>query len=267
MPEAKPAGRGRKLAKAVAVQAPEAKPSPSRLAHQRTHRKRPTRTGQDEGATALHGAPPAVQTVTPALASAREPTRCTITGAGRTTTGLFDLARLRANGLIEAPGLDSPTHQGRHASACPSRPGSPPHPIGAMPSASSSPPSTATPTRRRRPAPGRLTARRGALTRAQWRRRERSEATEQTRGSAGCEHPAEPHHLAPTGPAGRRSKIIRMCLCARGGERVDHRRRASLRRLMMSAFGPPPAPLRFVKWTTRSGQGRGRSQKAGQWRP
>ena len=74
MPEAKPAGRGRKLAKAVAVQAPEAKPSPSRLAHQRTHRKRPARTGQDEGATALHGAPPAVQTVTPAPASAREPT-------------------------------------------------------------------------------------------------------------------------------------------------------------------------------------------------
>jgi len=114
-----------------------------------------------------------------------------------------------------------------------------------MLSASSSPPSTAAPTRRRRPAPGRLTARRGALTRAQWRRRERSEATEQSRGSARCEHSAEPHHLAPTDPAARRSKIIRMCLSAvGGGERVDHRRRPSLRRLMMSAFGPPPAPLR-----------------------
>ncbi len=31
MPEAKPAGRGRKLAKAVAVQAPEAKPSPVQI--------------------------------------------------------------------------------------------------------------------------------------------------------------------------------------------------------------------------------------------
>ncbi len=41
-----------------------------------------------------------------------------------------------------------------------------------------------------------------------------------------------------------------------GRARVDHRRWASLRRLMMSAFGPPPAPLRFVGWTTRSGQSR-----------
>jgi len=208
MPEAKPAGRGRKLAKAVAVQAPEAKPSPVQIgpskdapeaadpnrAGRRRHSapRRPACSADGNPSTSFRaradrGAP------SPAPGGPRQ-AFSTSHVSGQTVSSrlpAWTALRTKDGTLARAP-LGQAPHRIRS---------------GAMPSASSSPPSTAAPTRRRRPAPGRLTARRGALTRAQWRRRERSEATEQTRGSAGCEHPAGPHHLAPTGPAGRRSKI------------------------------------------------------------
>ncbi len=220
MPEAKPAGRGRKLAKAVAVQAPEAKPTPVQIG---PSKDAPEAAGQNRAGRRRHSAPrrPACSADgNPSISfRARADRGAPSPAPGGPRQAFLDLARLRANGLIEAPVLDSPPRQGRHARACPSRPISPPHPIGRHAISRVEPafngrtnPAALTGTGASHREAGRADPRSMEKTRAR-----RSEAAEQTRGSAGCEHPAEPHHLAPTGPAGRRSKIIRMCRCAVGG--------------------------------------------------
>jgi len=75
MPEAKPAGRGRKLVKAVAVQAPEAKPSPVQIGPSQdapeSGRPEPGRT---ETPRAPHGAPPHHEDGSPRHQPRRGPT-------------------------------------------------------------------------------------------------------------------------------------------------------------------------------------------------
>ena len=191
-------GRGRKPATAVAVQAPEAgargasrSRPPSRLAHQEdeTGNGRPEPAQDGDAASALMAPHPATRTAAPGTSSAASPPRSATTGAGRTTTGPLDPARLRANGPIEASGLDRPTRQGRHARACPL--GQAPHRIirricdSRVEAACIGRTDMMAPTDTEAP---RREA--GRLTRARCRRRERSEAAEQTRGPAGCLHPA-----------------------------------------------------------------------------
>jgi len=219
---------------------------PSRLAHQRTHRKRPTRTGQDEGATAFHGAPPAVQTVTPAPASSREPTA-------------VHHHRRRAD-------HDRPfrprTSPGKRSQRGP-RPGQPYAPRTArwrVPLSARLPPYPI----------GRHAT---SLVEPAFNGRTNSAASTRTGAPRREAGRADPRSMEETRAerGDRTDMIMRMCLCAvGGGERVDHRRRPSLRRLMMSAFGPPPAPLRFVGWTTRSGRSREawkKSRRPRGWRP
>ena len=85
------------------------------------------------------------------------------------------------------------------------------------------------------PTPRRPAAGRDPPTPARWRRHERREA-----GGIQWMPPIWPARLCRSGSktGGR--------ICPQRMKRFDHRRRASLRRLMMSAFGPPPAPLRSV---------------------
>ena len=180
MPEAKPPGRGRKLAAAVAVQAPEAKPYPVQIGPSKdeTEVAGPNRAGRRY--TAPPRRPPPQRGRRP---PAPTPPRAHPGPPHRRRTDHDRPPRPRpppATRPIEAPGLDRPMREGQHARACPSRPRAPPHRTGASAAAVLSPPAPAALTRRRQPKPGRLVAGRGAPTPARWRRHERREATERT---------------------------------------------------------------------------------------
>ena len=202
--------------------------------------------------------PPAARTAALGTNAAASPPRSATTGAGRTTTGPLDLARRRANDPIEAPGLDRPMREGQHARACPSRPSAPPHqPRAHSPRPPSRPP--ARPHRHGKAAtPGRPATKAGRADPRSMEARS-GEATEQTERP--CWMRASGINLAPTGPAGRDRRTREDVPARAGRARVDHRRRASLRRLMMSAFGPPPAPRsRPRRWCRWPGSGDARSR-------
>ena len=239
MPKAKPPGRGRKSATAVAVQAPEAKPPPVQIGPSKDAlgTAGPNRAGRR--CTAPPRAPPRNEDGSPRHPPRREPTPVR---HRRRRTDHDRPPRLR-------PPLGKRFHRGRPARTARRAKdgtreraplGQAAHRIG---------PALCHQPRRGRP-PGRInvTGHRhcGAPPRGGARRpsldgegTKRREAIIGKGASSGCPP------FGPPGSAGRDQRL--WDVSARGGRaRVDHRLRASLRRLMMSAFGPPPAPLRSV---------------------
>ncbi len=157
----------------------------------------------------------------------REPTRSTTTDARRTTIGPLNPAGPRVDDPIKAPGLDQPDAKDETRERAP---------LGQAP-------------QRIDPAPYHQPLR------AHLYRPHEPDSAIRHRGGArkralDGEDPSaakRPDGLTiwPRRQGRSRSEEYEPCLCAvGGGERVDHRRRPSLRRLVMSAFGPPPAPLR-----------------------
>jgi len=177
---------------------------PSRLAHHRTHRKRPARTGQNGDAASTFQRPCAPRTASPDTTHCRGPTLSHfLPGRANQDEGCHRPARRAARSRFPA-WTGRRTKDGTRERALL---GQALHRID--------------PTHPRRPRRGhlhrpyqhdraidpeatRLEA--GRADPCRWRSRERSEATEQTGGLAGCSHPARPHHLVPIGPAGRGSK-------------------------------------------------------------